>query len=106
MEVRAREVLMFPAGNNRFMKWLERLSADLSQAVDARITRIRDGNFGDHRTVGAGVYELRIHKGPGLRVYYGMEGDLVVLLTGGSKKNQSKDIKTAKALWRSYRHED
>ena len=73
--------------------------------MDARLTRIMDGNFGDHKSVGDGVYELRIHKGPGLRVYYALEGEQVVLLIGGgSKKTQIKDIKNAKLLWEEYRN--
>ena len=79
----------------------------LSRSVDARLTRVRDGNFGDHKGVGEGVFELRIPKGPGLRVYYGLDGeDLVILLGGGDKSTQDKDIKEAKALWKEYKHEN
>jgi putative addiction module killer protein len=73
-----------------------------TRAIDARLARIRDGNFGDHKSVGEGVSELRIPKGPGLRVYYGLEGDtLVVLLGGGDKSTQEKDIREAQELWRN-----
>jgi putative addiction module killer protein len=78
-----------------------------SRAVDARLTRVRDGNFGDHKSVGEGVFEIRIPKGPGLRVYYALDGDrMVILLGGGDKSTQSKDIKAAKELWRSYNNEN
>jgi hypothetical protein len=61
------------------------------------------GNFGDHKALGSGVYELRIMKGPGLRVYYGLRGDeVVVLIGGGDKASQKKDIDKAKILWRRY----
>ena len=71
------------------------------------MTRIASGNFGDHKALGGGVCELRIPKGPGLRVYYGLKGnELVVLIGGGDKKTQSKDIARAKALWRKYNNEN
>ena len=61
------------------------------------------GNFGDCKSVGGGVEELRIDFGPGYRVYYGREGALVVvLLCGGSKKSQARDIVTAQRQWKEY----
>lgn len=64
-----------------------------------RIERIAEGNFGDHRSVGTGVQELRIDHGPGYRVYYVQRGSLVViLLCGGDKASQTRDIETAKRL--------
>ena len=71
--------------------------------VRARLNRIRLGNFGDCKSVGGGVEELRIDFGPGYRVYYGREGALVVvLLCGGSKKSQARDIVTAQRQWKEY----
>lgn len=101
-------VLRSSGGFSPFEDWLESLrDTSLVRAVYARLTRIRDGNFGDHKSVGDGVFEIRIHKGPGLRVYYGLEGSsLVVLLGGGEKNSQVHDIQRAKQLWRSYRYED
>jgi putative addiction module killer protein len=59
------------------------------------------GNFGDHRTLGSGVYKLRIMKGPGLRVYYGLKvEEIIVLIGGGDKASQKKDIEKEKDLWR------
>ncbi|MBO3761081.1 type II toxin-antitoxin system RelE/ParE family toxin [Ciceribacter sp. L1K22] len=64
-----------------------------------RLERIADGNFGDHKSVGGGVQELRIDHGPGYRVYYVQRGSLVViLLCGGDKSTQARDIETAKRL--------
>ena len=64
------------------------------------------GNFGDHRSVGRGVSELRIDIGPGYRLYYGRDGDeLVILLGGGVKKGQAGDIAAAHARWQAYKQE-
>ena len=74
--------------------------------VQTRLDRVELGSFGDHRGIGKGVFELRIDRGPGYRVYYGRDGDdLVVLLAGGTKKRQTHDIQTAHALRKAYRQE-
>ena len=74
--------------------------------VQTRLDRVELGNFGDYRAVGAGVFELRIHHGPGYRVYYGRDGDeLVILLAGGAKKRQQRDIGGAVENWNAYRRE-
>jgi len=67
-----------------------------------RIDRVENGNLGDCHGVGGGVSELRIDFGPGYRVYFGQDGDLIVLLNGGTKKTQASDIKQAKDFWRDY----
>jgi putative addiction module killer protein len=75
----------------------------MQAAVDARLTRVRAGNFGDCKSVGGGVFELRISFGPGLRVYYGMHGQkIVVLLGGGDKHGQRRDIRRAQQLWQQF----
>ncbi len=91
MEMRKTEV---------FAKWLDGLRDLRARArVMARIERLAAGNPGDARPVGEGVSELRIHYGPGYRVYYIQHAQrLVVLLAGGGKKTQAKDIKTALRL--------
>jgi putative addiction module killer protein len=69
--------------------------------VQVRIDRAEDGNFGDCEPVGEGVSEMRIHYGPGYRVYFVQRGiEIVVLLAGGNKSTQTKDIKTALELAR------
>lgn len=71
--------------------------------MPAIIARVRSGNFGDSKSVGFGVIELRIPYGPGYRVYFGRDGaSLVVLLCGGDKSTQSKDIENAKKYWSDY----
>ena len=83
-----------------FAKWLDRLSDIQARArVMARIDRLIDGNPDDVKCVGAGVLEIRIYYGPGYRVYYVPRGhELIILLAGGDKDSQPKDIKTALRL--------
>jgi putative addiction module killer protein len=71
--------------------------------VRARLNRIRLGNFGDCKSVGRGVEELRIDFGPGYRLYYGRQGStVVVLLGGGDKRTQTRDIRIAQKFWEEY----
>jgi putative addiction module killer protein len=106
MQPQKRKVLHFTAGGkDLFGEWLQSLQ-DISgeEAVLKRIVRIEEGNFGDHRSVGQGVWELRIHHGPGYRVYYGEDGPFIILLIcGGDKGTQKKDIRKAQRLWTDYR---
>lgn len=65
---------------------------------------MQSGNFSNVKSVGAGVSEYRLNFGPGYRVYFGKDGDtLVILLGGGTKKRQSRDIEKAQELWKSYK---
>ena len=90
-----------------FTSWYKKLRDTRGQQkILARIDRLKLGNLGDHRSVGQGVIELRIAFGPGYRVYFGQEGEeIVILLLGGDKGTQDNDIKTAKAHWESYKEE-
>jgi putative addiction module killer protein len=99
------ECLVLSNGLCPFEDWLASLAdTSLVRSIDARLTRIRDGNFGDHKSVGSGVFELRIDKGPGIRIYYGIVAQKsILLLAGGDKKSQTKDIKKAQKLWREFR---
>lgn len=83
-----------------FSKWMTGLRDRRARAkIAARIDRLAFGNGGDVAPVGEGVSELRIHHGPGYRVYFVRRGQtLILLLCGGDKGTQAKDIKTAKAL--------
>jgi len=88
-----------------FDEWFDSLGDPRMQvAIDARLARVRAGNFGDCKTVGGGVCELRISLGPGLRVYFGLHGEqVVVLLGGGDKKSQRRDIRRAQQLWQQFK---
>lgn len=94
-------------GREPFSNWLKSLKDKQAQRlVLLRIQRIRTGNFGDSKNItkGAGVRELRIPYGPGLRVYYAtVRGQIVLLLGGGSKRTQEKDIENAKECLREYK---
>jgi putative addiction module killer protein len=107
MDVKPRELVDFETSEGKipFRDWLDSLRDKQTRAIiDARLVRVRRGNFGHCKPVGEGVQELKIDFGPGFRVYFGLDGEvLVVLLSGGSKATQSKDIKQAKAYWREYR---
>jgi len=85
---------------DEFSNWLDGLRDLRARArIQVRIERLALGNPGDAKPVGEGVSELRIHFGPGYRVYYKQRGrELVVLLAGGDKSSQAKDIKTALRL--------
>jgi putative addiction module killer protein len=72
-------------------------------AVDTRIARFRLGNFGDSRPIGKGVSESVIDVGPGYRIFYRIHGDVVILLNGGDKSNQSAAIKRAISFWSDYK---
>lgn len=68
-----------------------------------RLARVKQGNYGDFKSLKDGVFELRLDFGPGYRIYFGEDGDtIVVLLCGGTKAKQVKDVKTAKAYWKEY----
>lgn len=83
-----------------FDAWFEALRDKLAaRRIQARIDRVEEGNFGDCQPVGEGVSEMRIHYGPGYRVYLAQRGaEIVILLAGGNKATQDKDIKTAQGL--------
>jgi putative addiction module killer protein len=91
-------------GRLPFNDWLNDLK-DVGAAarILARIGRVRLGNMGDCKHVGAGVSELRIDHGPGYRVYLGQRGQtLVILLCGGDKRTQEQDILNAREYWNDY----
>jgi len=91
-------------GRNPFTEWFAALrDRQAIKAIVARLTRMQSGNRGDWKPVGAGVFELRIDTGPGFRVYCGQDGArLVLLLCGGDKRTQAKDIERAHEYWRDY----
>lgn len=106
MLVNPRNLIIYetPDGKEPFNEWFDGLKDRRAKTtVDARLTRLRQGNLGVCRSLGEGVWELKIDLGPGLRVYFGQHGDaVVVLLCGGDKRTQSKDIELAKIYWSDY----
>ena len=107
MEGREREVLYYKtvAGRSPFRECRNRIGDDddTRAAVDARIARLRGGNFGDSKPIGEGAAENRIHIGSGFRIYYGIDGENVVLLCAGDKSTQDRDIVTARKYWKDYK---
>jgi putative addiction module killer protein len=87
-----------------FKDWLEDLRDVKARAkVRVRLDRARLGNLGDRKQIGNGVWEMRIEYGPGYRVYFGLEGNRVILLLlGGDKSTQQKDIEQATTYWIDY----
>ncbi len=104
-EPKGLEIYVTPDGKRPFQEWLASLKDYEAQGrVLARLERVRLGLTGDSKSVGAGVSELRIDAGPGYRVYFGQEGrSIVILLCGGSKATQRKDITEARAFLKDYR---
>ena len=91
-------------GKAPFDDWFNKLNTAAALKVRTALARIETGNLGDVKPVGQGVSERRITFGPGYRVYFGQDGDkLVILLCGGTKKRQSKDIEQAKAFLNDYK---
>ena len=93
-------------GKNNFGDWFVRIPAKHAIRVTEALYRMQRGNFGDHKSVGDGVMERRIFGSPALRLYYAQDGkELVILLAGGTKSKQDKDITKAKGLWAVYKAE-
>ena len=91
-----------------FSKWLLKLKDVRAKvSIIRRIKRVRVGNFGDHKSVGDKVSELRISTGPGYRVYYTQKGsEVIILLVGGDKSSQSQDIEKAKEMAKEYQNDE
>lgn len=109
MEPVERPIKLFRAsdGHVPYLRWFEGLSDDRArQKIQARMARVRLGNLGHCRSVGNGVQELKIDYGPGYRVYFGQDGQsLIILLCGGDKSTQKRDIRSATAYWAAYKKE-
>lgn len=92
-------------GKQPFKNWYDGLKDKTVQIrIRKRLRQISLGNFGDSKSVGCGVYELRFFFGKGYRIYYAKENEVIVLLLcGGDKSNQQKDIDKAKTYWKDYK---
>ena len=93
-----------PDGESPYRDWFESLNAQAAAKVTVALTRVELGNLSNVKGVGAGVQEFRIDFGPGYRIYFGKDGDqLVILLAGGTKSRQQRDIATAQRRWADYK---
>ena len=91
-------------GRSPFGSWFDSLDANAAARIRTALARMEAGNLSNVRGVGSGVLEYRINVGPGYRVYFGRDGDtLIVLLGGGTKARQQRDIADARELWQEYR---
>jgi putative addiction module killer protein len=91
-------------GRNEYKMWFDGLDVAAATRVTVALERIASGNTSSIKPVGEGVSEYKIDFGPGYRIYFGRDGEqLVILLGGGTKKRQNQDIEDAKAAWREYK---
>jgi putative addiction module killer protein len=91
-------------GSSPFADWFAEVDAAARAKITVAIARMGQGNLSNVKSVGGGVLEYKIDFGPGYRVYFGRDGDvLIVLLTGGTKRRQRRDIKSAIAFWTDYK---
>jgi putative addiction module killer protein len=92
-------------GRSPYAKWFNGLNAQAAAKIVTALSRIEQGNLANAKGVGGGVFEYRIDFGPGYRIYFGKDGEtLVILLGGGTKQRQQKDIEAAQTLWQDYKH--
>lgn len=92
------------SGNSPFVVWFGSLNAIAAAKVTTALIRIEQGNLSNAKSVGGGVVEYRIDWGPGYLIYFGRDGDtLVILLAGGTKQRQQRDIAAAQARWTDYK---
>ena len=91
-------------GEEPFAEWFAGLDVAASAKITRALARMEQGNLSNVKSVGEGVLEYRIDFGPGYRVYFGRDGEtIVVLLTGGTKKRQQRDIDAARLYWQDYK---
>ena len=92
------------SGKSPFAEWFEEVDAAASAKITRALVRMEQGNLSNVKTVGEGVLEYRIDFGPGYRIYFGRDGEaIIILLTGGSKKRQQRDIDAAHSYWQDYK---
>ena len=92
------------AGESPFAGWFNRLDPQAAAKVTIALQRLSQGNLSSVKGVGAGVLEYRIDFGPGYRIYFGRDGEqVVILLGGGTKRRQQNDIETAQSRWVEYK---
>ncbi|WP_105402044.1 type II toxin-antitoxin system RelE/ParE family toxin [Neorhizobium sp. T7_12] len=93
-----------PDGSSPFGRWFSKIESPAASKVTIALARIGQGNLSNVKSVGAGALEYRIDYGPGYRIYFGRDGEqLVILLVGGTKQRQQNDIETALGYWQNYK---
>lgn len=106
--MQAKKIIIYADANGHepYRSWIDSLKDTKNQQrIRTRIRRLGEGLYGDCNSVGESVSELRMFFGPGYRVYFGEDADhIVVLLCGGDKDSQSRDIKNAKKYWKDYKN--
>lgn len=91
-------------GYEPLVKWLESIrDLTIRARISNRLRRLELGNLGDCKSLGQGIYEPRLHFGSGYRVYFGQNDKTIILLYGGTKHSQFKDIKLAQKYWADYK---
>jgi putative addiction module killer protein len=91
-------------GRSPYAEWFEDLDSVKAERVDKYLQRLEQGNFGAAKALQDGVFEVRMDFGPGYRVYYGRDGQtIIVLLGGGSKRRQDADIAAAVERWKRFK---
>ena len=92
------------SGDSPYAAWFDSLNAEAAAKVTTAVTRVSLGNFSNVEGVGSGVFEYKLDFGPGYRIYFGKDGEtLVILLGGGTKRRQQRDINAALANWQDYK---
>lgn len=101
------EVYETPNGQEPFSVWLASIQDTKTQTrIRARLDRLEKGHFRDCQSVGSGIFEMRLHFGPGYRIYFGeLNRTIILLLCGGDKLTQTQDIQRAKTYWLEHKEE-
>ena len=91
-------------GKSPYAEWHDRLDARAAAKVSTALYRLEQGNFSNTKGSGGGIFEYKLDFGPGYRIYFGKDGErIVIILGGGTKKRQQRDIDAAKAYWQDYK---
>ena len=105
MEQRTIKIAQLANGKTPFIEWMNSLDKITKARVQSRLTRLLENNFGDHKKIDNNISELRLKFGPGYRIYYAKIDDTILLLiNGGDKSTQSKDIEKAKSILQEWRN--
>ena len=98
------QIYQNPHRREPFTEWLESRDQKTQERIQALLDRLVDGNFGDCKPVGEGIFEIRLRFGADYRIYFGeVDNTIVLLLCGGNKSSQRRDIERAKTYWQEYK---